>query len=339
MIQIANSKSLDPTGKSLTVEAWVKSEKPTGVVLARGGPAQGYALIVQQGKPQFVVRVGEKVSTVIGPARIVNKWVHLAGVLTDDKELKLYVDGKLAATAKATGPLTSDPAQATEIGADDGGAVGDYASPFAFTGSIDEVRVYFRALNDIDVAARHAAKESDLDSDEALVLSLSFDNGKAADASEKTNNGKIAGAKPTEGKIAGAMQFAGGKAGAKKAPPAGSFVKRHWTTDVPLYARAMLLANKTLFVAGPPDIIDEEETFQKIMDRDSEVAKTLSDQDAALNGSKGSILLAVSASDGKTLAKYELKSLPVWDGMVAANGRLYLSTTDGKIVCFASSID
>jgi len=334
MIQIANSQSLNPTGKSLTVEAWVKAEKPTGVVVARGGPAQGYALILQQGKPQFVVRVGENVSTVKGSARIVNKWVHLAGLLTDDKQLKLYVNGELAATAKATGPLTSDPAQATEIGVDDAGAVGDYTSPFAFTGSIDEVRVYFRALNDEEIASRHGGKETDLDSDDALVLSLSLDEGKAIDESGKSNNGKIAGAKPTEGKLDGGMHFAGGKAG-KKAPPAGSFVKRHWTADVPLYARAMLLANKTLFVAGPPDMIDEEATFQKIMDRDPEVAKALSDQDAALSGAKGSLLLAVSASDGKTLAKYELKSLPVWDGMAAANERLYLSTTDGHVICFA----
>lgn len=26
--------------------------------------------------------------------------------------------------------------------------------------------------------------------------------------------------------------------------------------------------------------------------------------------------------------------MPVWDGLAAANGRLYLATEDGKVVCF-----
>jgi hypothetical protein len=42
---------------------------------------------------------------------------------------------------------------------------------------------------------------------------------------------------------------------------------------------------------------------------------------------------AVSAADGKTLADVRLAAPPVWDGAAAADGRLYLSTTDGKVVC------
>lgn len=38
---------------------------------------------------------------------------------------------------------------------------------------------------------------------------------------------------------------------------------------------------------------------------------------------------------GKKLAEYKLESPPVWDGMIAANGRLFLSLTNGKLECWA----
>jgi outer membrane protein assembly factor BamB len=43
-------------------------------------------------------------------------------------------------------------------------------------------------------------------------------------------------------------------------------------------------------------------------------------------------LLALAAADGKTLAEQNLPA-PVWDGMAAANGRVYVSTRDGKLIC------
>jgi outer membrane protein assembly factor BamB len=42
-------------------------------------------------------------------------------------------------------------------------------------------------------------------------------------------------------------------------------------------------------------------------------------------------LLAYAAADGKKLAERDLPP-PVWDGMAAANGRLYVSTADGKVL-------
>ena len=42
----------------------------------------------------------------------------------------------------------------------------------------------------------------------------------------------------------------------------------------------------------------------------------------------------VDKEDGKTLAEYKLDSKPVWDGMIAAHGKLYLSMADGSVICF-----
>ena len=47
--------------------------------------------------------------------------------------------------------------------------------------------------------------------------------------------------------------------------------------------------------------------------------------------SQGS-LMAMDAEDGTILARHELPS-PVWDGMAAAAGRVFLTTSDGQVVC------
>jgi hypothetical protein len=61
----------------------------------------------------------------------------------------------------------------------------------------------------------------------------------------------------------------------------------------------------------------------------------LAEQDAVLAGEKGALLCAVSAADGKKLSQHQLDSLPVFDGLIAAGGRLYLATTDGSVLCLA----
>jgi hypothetical protein len=79
----------------------------------------------------------------------------------------------------------------------------------------------------------------------------------------------------------------------------------------------MVLAQDTLFMAGPPDIF------------------ATSAPASAFTDDKESILYVASASDGKELARYDLNSSPVFDGMAAAYGRLYISTVDGGVLCLA----
>ena len=105
-----------------------------------------------------------------------------------------------------------------------------------------------------------------------------------------------------------------------------------WTAQVPLQVRAIALAHKTLFVAGPPVLVDEEEAFDRPADPD--IKASLKRQSDALGGRAGALVWAVSATDGNKLAEYRLDSPPVWDSMAAANGRLFLSTVDGRVISF-----
>jgi hypothetical protein len=79
----------------------------------------------------------------------------------------------------------------------------------------------------------------------------------------------------------------------------------------------MVLVRDRLFVAGPPDVIPED------------------DPPAAFEGRRGGDFLVLSAKDGKTLGKLrKLPAPPVYDGLIAANGALYICTKDGSVHCF-----
>ena len=48
---------------------------------------------------------------------------------------------------------------------------------------------------------------------------------------------------------------------------------------------------------------------------------------------RGGVLMCVNASSGKTVSSFELPSPPVFDGMAAAYGRIYLATRAGRVLC------
>jgi len=106
-----------------------------------------------------------------------------------------------------------------------------------------------------------------------------------------------------------------------------------WTQDVPVLTRAMVLADETLFIAGPPDVVDEVESLAAFALPATQ--EQLAKQAAILDGSEGALLWAVS-TDGTKLAEQKLKCIPVFDGMAAAGGRLYMATTDGKVICLGA---
>jgi hypothetical protein len=90
--------------------------------------------------------------------------------------------------------------------------------------------------------------------------------------------------------------------------------KDKWSVYIPIRVRAMVLTQDKLFIAGPPDVVPQDDPL------------------AAFEGRKGGLLWAVSAASGEKLAEIQpLKSPPVYDGLIAAQGRLYMSTLDGTV--------
>jgi hypothetical protein len=58
--------------------------------------------------------------------------------------------------------------------------------------------------------------------------------------------------------------------------------------------------------------------------------------EAALEGGAEASLLAVAPDDGRVLAEMTLPAAPVWDGMAAAAGNLYIALTNGQLLCLWS---
>jgi len=335
-VSVANTASLDPTGKPLVVEAHVKADAAEGVVVARGGPSQGYALIIAGGKPQFVVRSGTTLATVTAAEKVVGKWVHIAGVLTADRQLKIFLDGKLSASAGGAKFIASEPAQAMEIGADAAGSVGKHPSPGTFTGLIDEVRVFHGSVSQTELAVHAAAADSIDAKDARLVLRLSFEDN-ARDRSGSKNRARLGpGVTFAPGRFGKAIKIApAAPATDRRGKPRPSAPKggRRWARDLPIMVRGMVLADKTLFVAGLPDLVDEDRASANRSD--PEIQARLAEQNAAWAGKRGASLLAISTGDGARLAEYKLDSPPVWDGLSVANGRLYLACHNGNVTCLA----
>jgi len=141
-VEVPKGPALDPSGKPWTVEAWIKPEADDGVVLARGGQSHGYSLYLAGGVPCFAVRAAGGLEIVAAEGKIRRAWTHVAGMLTGDRQLQIYVNGTLAGTRRVGMFIPADPNEPMQIGRDTGTHVGDYDVAEGFRGLIDEVRIY-----------------------------------------------------------------------------------------------------------------------------------------------------------------------------------------------------
>ncbi|MHC5058316.1 MAG: hypothetical protein ACYTKD_26975 [Planctomycetota bacterium] len=116
-----------------------------------------------------------------------------------------------------------------------------------------------------------------------------------------------------------------------EAKPGGAGPAR-WESNVPILATGLVLAGDTLYAAGAPDVLDE--TRPDIRSDAAEVVRATEEQEAALAGLRGGILMAVSKADGKEEARHDIDAPPVFDGMIAANGGLYMVLKDGSVQCW-----
>jgi len=87
-----------------------------------------------------------------------------------------------------------------------------------------------------------------------------------------------------------------------------------WRATIPVRARAMVLTENALLVAGSPDVVRPDV-----------------DPYAAIEGKMGGKLLVISRDDGKTLAEHTLDAPPVWDGIAVSRGNVYFALQDGTV--------
>ena len=90
-----------------------------------------------------------------------------------------------------------------------------------------------------------------------------------------------------------------------------------WSVQTPLRAQSMLLADNALYLAGTPDKVDKADPWKYI------------------DGRGGGVLAVHSKTDGRKLAEHNLTSPPVYDGLAASDGSMFVVTKSGAVIRFA----
>jgi hypothetical protein len=171
-VGIGNAASLNFTGV-ITIAAWVKLATASGLrdIVAHGhtlSPNAGVFLRIYAGKYEVGSWNGSNHLTSFSiPSGDVNNWVHLAGTY-DGVAWRLYRNGvQVSALNDATGAVAVNANWAL-------GSRGTGTERF-FQGSIDEVRIYNRALSAAEIQAlvtgatpKRSTSEPDVDSRENL---------------------------------------------------------------------------------------------------------------------------------------------------------------------------
>ena len=91
-----------------------------------------------------------------------------------------------------------------------------------------------------------------------------------------------------------------------------------WEQRLNARPRAKIKSGEHLFLATSPIVIPKD------------------DPNAAYEGRMGGMIWIAAAKDGAKIAEYELPAPAVWDGLAAANKRIYAALVDGSIVCLGS---
>jgi outer membrane protein assembly factor BamB len=91
-----------------------------------------------------------------------------------------------------------------------------------------------------------------------------------------------------------------------------------WQRRIAVRVKAMVATYDLLFVAGPPDVVDPKDPL------------------GSFEGRKGGVLVACNKADGEELWERKLPAPPVFNGLVAAKGRLYAAMRDGSVASFGN---
>jgi outer membrane protein assembly factor BamB len=117
-----------------------------------------------------------------------------------------------------------------------------------------------------------------------------------------------------------------GQPAPKPTPKGPAKPKPFWADTQSLIARAMVLTQDKLVVAGPPDLRKKSDGILAYANE----AEAL----ASFKGDKGVLLRILNAADGQTLSEQKLDAMPVFDGMSAAQGRVFVALKDGQVQCW-----
>jgi glucose/arabinose dehydrogenase/PKD repeat protein/fibronectin type 3 domain-containing protein len=156
-LNVPDSATLDIGGDELTLSMWISPESASGDSVVVGkywnagmtSPYYQYGIELRGSRPQFFVGTTDGVRSVaMDPALPLNEWSHLA-IVFDGSDVQFIVNGVPTSTSPLNATITAR-GKPMKLGADaDSGQF--------FTGRLDDVRIYRRALTAAEVQADMSA--------------------------------------------------------------------------------------------------------------------------------------------------------------------------------------
>lgn len=140
-INVKNTASLDPSVGPWTVEATFTADAADGMIVARGGQTNGYALYLVAGRPTFTYTTPDGRRTFAAKKPIDGERATVAVRLTGAKRVEISVDGKQVAEGRLPQWITADPNDEMQIGDDLRSPVLETKVP-GFQGTIQRVRIF-----------------------------------------------------------------------------------------------------------------------------------------------------------------------------------------------------
>lgn len=87
----------------------------------------------------------------------------------------------------------------------------------------------------------------------------------------------------------------------------------------------MFVTQDKVVIAGPRDLYDEETAVASFSQND----KRFSLQQEHTEGKHGSLLKIVDRTTGEEISSIELTFMPTFDGMITAQDKIFMTTSDG----------
>ena len=152
-VEVVNAPELSPRD-AVSIECWVKTDlagQDNTWIANRvfgGGTDTGYRLGILEGKPCFEAPLTEWSHHLKANAPLpTGRWVHLVGTFDGQIE-RIYVDGEEQGSMERPGPIKPNNFHL---------CLGSYEVGHAshFTGLLDEVRLYDRALSAREIGDRY----------------------------------------------------------------------------------------------------------------------------------------------------------------------------------------
>jgi hypothetical protein len=143
------------SGNGMSVALWLRPSALTGdlrlVSKATGTSEQDHYWMVSTyngSAVRFRLKAGGNTSTLITPVFElgIGEWYHVACTY-DQNEMRIYGNGVLVASMPKSGAIDTNPSVTAAIGAQPPGAGSKH-----FAGTLDDIRIYERALNEAEVA-------------------------------------------------------------------------------------------------------------------------------------------------------------------------------------------